>query len=175
MNKKSIIKVVEACVLLVIGILFCVSLAMGTEILSIILGASLIAAGTIIVVLSIVNEKSVAGPLALGGLLALTLGIFFIARTAVGYIFELVPFILIVFGSALLVEAFLGYFLRKEKFLAVFIIKLVVAVALIVVGVLLLTVADFREFVALIAGIALILIAIDNIVLEFIKAKRSDE
>ena len=113
MKKESIIRVIEACVLLVIGVLFCVSLAMGTQALSIILGASLIAAGTVIVILSAINEKTILSAVAMGGLLALSLGIFFIVRNAIGYIMEAVPFVLIVFGSALLIDAFIGYYARK--------------------------------------------------------------
>ena len=171
MKKQSVIKVVEACVLLIIGVLFCVSLAMGTQALSIILGASLIVAGPVLVILAAINEKSITTPIALGGLFAIAIGIFFIAANAVGYIFAVVPYVLIVFGAALLVDAFLGYYARKEKVIAIFVIKIIVAVALITVGILLLTVADFAEYVSLIIGIALILVAIDNIVLEFIKAK----
>ena len=171
MKKESVFRIIEACVLLVIGVLFCVSLAMGTEALSIILGASLIAAGAVIVILSLANEKSVFTPISLGGLLAIALGVAFIVGNVVAFIFSIIPYILLVFGSALFIEAFLGYFLRKEKLLAAFIIKLVLGVVLIVVGVLLLTVADFKNYVALIVGIALIILAIANIALEFYKAK----
>ena len=171
MKKQSVIRIIEACVLLVIGVLFCVSLAMGTQVLSIILGSALIAAGAVIVILSVVNDKTVTSTIALGGLLSLSLGIFFIVANAVAFIFAIVPYVLLVFGSALFIEAFLGYFLRKEKIVAVFVIKLVVGAALITVGALLLTVNGFADYVALIIGIALILLAIDNIALEFIKAK----
>ena len=173
MKKESVFRVIEACVLLVIGVLFCVSLAMGTEVLSIILGSALIAAGAVIVILSAVNEKTITSPMALGGLLALSLGIFFIVANAVGFLFQIVPFLLIVFGSALFIEAFLSYFGRKEKSLFVFVVKLVVGIALVVIGILLLTVADFGQYVALVVGIALILIAIDNIILEFYKTKKN--
>ena len=173
MKKESVFRIIEACVLLVIGVLFCVSLAMGTEVLSIILGSALIASGAVIVILSAVNDKTITSPMAIGGLLALALGIFFIVANAVGFIFQVVPFLLIVFGSALFIEAFLSYFGRKEKSMFVFVVKLIIGAALVVIGILLLTVADFGQYVALVVGIALILIAIDNIVLEFYKAKNN--
>ena len=173
MKKESLFKVIEACVLLVIGVLFCVSMAMGLEVLSIILGSALIAAGAIIVILSLVKDKSVLSPIALGGLLALALGIFFIAANAVDYIFRLVPFILIVFGSGLFIDGFLGYFARNEKVIFAFVMKLVIGAALIVVGVLLLTVPEFSNYVALIVGISLILIAVINLVVEFTKASKN--
>lgn len=172
MKKENVIKVIEACVLLVIGVLFCVSLAMGTEVLSIILGSSLIVAGVIIVILSAVNDRSIMTPMSLGGLLALSLGIFFIAANAVGFILAVVPYALLVFGTGLIVEAFLAFFARNEKVVPIFVIKLVVGVILVVVGILLLTIPEVRDYVALIVGIALIIIAIDNIALEFIKANR---
>ncbi len=174
MKKESVIKILEACVLLIVGVLFCVSLAVGTEVLSIIIGASLIAAGTVIIILSLIKDKSVLTPISLGGLLALSLGIFFIVANAIGFIFSYVPYLLLVAGSAIFIDAFLSYFVKKEKVLAVFIIKLIIGAGLITVGALLITVADFKEYVALIVGIALIIIAISNIVLEFYKAKKAD-
>ena len=171
MKRQSVIKIIEACVLLVIGILFCVSLAMGTNVLSIILGSALIAAGSVIIILSIVTERSVATPIALGGLFALAIGIFFIVANAVAFIFAVIPYILIVFGSGIVIDAFLGYFAREERILGIFIVKLIVGAALITVGALLLAIPEFADYVALIVGIALILLAIDSIVLEFIKAK----
>ena len=175
MKKESIFKVIEACALLVLGVLFCVSLAWAGNVLSIILGSSCIAIGAVIVVVAAVKDKSVVSPIALGGLLALTLGIFFIvANIVMQFINSFVPYVLIVFGSALFVDAFLAYFVRKEKVLAPFIIKLVIGAALITVGALLLTISDFAQYISLIIGIALILIAITNLAVEFIKADKTE-
>lgn len=174
MKKESLYKVIECCALIVIGVLFCVSLAWAENVLSIILGSALIAGGVVIQTLSVIKDKSVVSPIALGGLLALALGIYFIVVNAVGIIFTFVPYILIVFGSALFIDAFIGYFARKEKVVAALVIKLVIGAALITVGILLLTVGDFAKYVALIVGIALILVGITNIVLEFAKAEKSN-
>lgn len=175
MKKESIFKVIEACALLVLGVLFCVSLAWAGNVLSIILGSSCIAIGAVIVVVAAVKDKSVVSPIALGGLLALTLGIFFIvANIVMQFINSFVPYVLIVFGSALFVDAFLAYFVRKEKVLVPFIIKLVIGAALITVGALLLTISDFAQYISLIIGIALILIAITNLAVEFIKADKAE-
>ena len=173
MKKENVLKVIEACMLLVLGVLFCVSLAWAGNVLSIILGSSCIAVGTIIVVVAAIKDKSVVSPIALGGLLALTLGIFFIvANIVMQFITSFVPYVLIVFGSALFIDAFLGYFVRKEKVLVPFIIKLVIGAALITVGALLLTIAEFADYISLIIGIALILIAITNLAIEFVKAEQ---
>ena len=173
MKKENVLKVIEACMLLVLGVLFCVSLAWAGNVLSIILGSSCIAVGTVIVVVAAIKDKSVVSPIALGGLLALTLGIFFIvANIVMQFITSFVPYVLIVFGSALFIDAFLGYFVRKEKVLVPFIIKLVIGAALITVGALLLTIAEFADYISLIIGIALILIAITNLAIEFVKAEQ---
>ena len=173
MKKENILKVIEACMLLVLGVLFCVSLAWAGNVLSIILGSSCIAVGSVIVIVAAIKDKSVVSPIALGGLLALTLGIFFIvANIVMQFITSFVPYVLIVFGSALFIDAFLGYFVRKEKVLVPFIIKLVIGAALITVGALLLTIAEFADYISLIIGIALILIAITNLAIEFVKAEQ---
>ena len=175
MKKESLYKVIECCALIVIGVLFCVSLAWAENVLSIILGSALIAGGVVIIAMSLVKDKSVVSPIALGGLLALALGIYFIVANAVGIIFSFVPYILIVFGSALFIDAFIGYFARKEKVVAALVIKLVIGAALITVGILLLTVGDFAKYVSIIVGVSLILVGITNIVLEFAKANKSKE
>ena len=172
MKKESIIKIIEACVLLVLGVLFCVSYAMGTEVLSIILGVALIVAGTAILVMNIIKEKSTISSIALAGLLALSLGIYFVARNGVAIIFSVVPFVLIVFGSALFIDAFIGYFARKEKVIVAFIVKLIVGAALVTIGALLLAEVIGADLVGIFIGVALILVAIINIVVEFFKANK---
>ena len=173
MKKESIIKIIEACVLLVLGVLFCVFGAIeGNSILSTILGIALIVAGTAILVMSIIKDKSTIAPIGLAGLLAISLGIFFIVADVVNIIYEFVPYILLVFGSALFIDAFIGYFARKEKVIAAFIIKLIVGAALITIGALLLTNVIGNQAVGIIVGVALILIAIVNIVIEFFKANK---
>ena len=172
MKRESLIKIIEACVLLVLGVLFCVSYAMGTEALSIILGVALIVGGTAINVMSIIKDKSTFSSIALLGLLALSLGIYFIVRNAVAIIFDVVPFVLVVFGSALFIDAFIGYFARKEKVIVAFIVKLVVGAALIVIGSLLLAGVIGADLVGIFIGVALILVAIINIVVEFFKVNK---
>ena len=175
MNKKSVIRIIEACILLVIGVLFCISKVWAAGVLSTILGIGLIIGGTVIVVLSIINEKALVGPLAIGGLLAITLGIFFIVANTIEYLMGLVPWLLIVFGSAMFIEAFLGYFLRKEKNTTMFVIKLIIGIVLIVLGILLLTVPEFNKAVEIILGVALIVVAFISIASEFIRTNRTAE
>ena len=173
MKKESLLRIIEACVLLILGVLFCVAKAWETgKVLSIILGVALIVAGTAIFLMSVIKDKSTIAPIGLAGLLAIALGIFFIVVEAVNIIFAFVPYLLIVFGSALFIDAFIGYFARKEKVLIAFIIKLVVGAVLIVVGSLLLCSADFQEFVSIVIGVSLILLAIVSIVVEFFKANK---
>lgn len=175
MKRESLYKVIEACALLVLGVLFCVSLAWAGNVLSIILGASCIAIGAIIVVVAAIKDKSVVSPIALGGLLALTLGIFFIvANIVMQFINSFVPYVLIVFGSALFIDAFLGYFIRKEKLMVPFIFKIVIGAGLITVGALLLTIADFAQYISIVIGVALILVAIINLAIEFSKADKAE-
>lgn len=53
MKKESVLRIVEACVLLVLGIPFCVSTAVAVNFLSIVIGVGLIAGGTALIVISL--------------------------------------------------------------------------------------------------------------------------
>lgn len=171
MKKESVLRIVEACVLLVLGVLFCVSTAVAVNFLSIVIGVGLIAGGTALIVISLVKDKSLFNNFGLGGALILTLGIFFIARDALGFLFSITPFLLIVLGSLFVIEAFLSYFANNNKNKGLFVIRLIVGIAFATVGILLLTIPEFANWVGLIIGIAFILIALAAIISEFNKAK----
>ena len=66
-EKKDVKNVVVAAVLLVVGILFCFSSAMGNKALSWIIGSALILTG----VLSVINSFSIKKPTPLGRLVAI--------------------------------------------------------------------------------------------------------
>ena len=171
MKKESVLRIVEACVLLVLGVLFCVSTAVAVNFLSIVIGVGLIAGGTALIVISLVKDKSLFNNFGLGGALILTLGIFFIARDALGFLFSITPFLLIVLGSLFVIEAFLSYFANNNKNKGLFVVRLIVGIAFATVGILLLTIPEFANWVGLIIGIAFILIALAAIISEFNKAK----
>ena len=170
MKKESVLRIIEACVLLVLGVLFCVSKAVAVNFLSIVIGIGLIASGTALIIISLVKDKTLFNNFGMGGGLALTLGIFFIAANALDFLFRITPFLLIVFGSMFLIEAFIAYFGTKKSSKGLFVLRLVVGAIFVTVGILLLTIAEFANWVSLIIGIAFILIAIAAIIAEFNKA-----
>ena len=171
MKKDSVLRIVEACVILVLGVLFCVSKSVAINFLSITIGIGLIAGGVALIVISLVKDKSLFNPYGLGGAFALTVGIFFIARDALQFLFQITPFLLIVFGAAFLAEAFIAYFGTRKSSSTMFAIRLIIAVVFITVGILLLTVEAFSDWVALIIGIAFILIAIAAMITEFTRSQ----
>ena len=121
--------------------------------------------------LGFVKNKSLFNNFGLGGALILTLGIFFIARDALGFLFAITPFLLIVLGSLFVIEAFLSYFANNNKNKGLFVVRLIVGIAFVTIGILLLTIPEFAKWVGLIIGIAFILIALSAIISEFNKAK----
>ena len=163
MSKEKIIALVEAGVLLVVGILFCFGLA--TDVLSVIVGAGLIIAGVVFLAISFVGTKSLLTNVGFGGGLLLALGIYCLAATAVEIIFTFVPYLLIVGGSIIILDGIFGKFVNKHDVLVVFIIKLVIGIALVVIGILLLTVPEFAQAVSIIFGVTIILLAIYAIVM----------
>ena len=159
-KQVDLMMLVRACVLLVVGILFCISPVMGTKALSLILGIALIVLGVVFVTLAIVKEKSLIVPWALIGFLAISLGIYGIIVNAIGRIAGFVPYVLIPFGVLLVADAFMGRFWRKEKSTFLFIVKLVLGIAGLALGICLLTIESFKTYASVVLGAAIIALSI---------------
>ena len=160
MKKEKIVALIEAGVILVIGILFCLSEALGIEVLSTIFGVTLIVGGTIYLAISLVVKKGLISIAGFTGGLLISLGILSIVTNIMALIFAFLPYFLIVIGSLVLIDAFLGKFVRNDDLLVVFVLKLVIGAVLITLGILLLTVAEFARFASIIFGASLIVISI---------------
>lgn len=159
---------IVSIVLLVIGILFCCSLSMGTKALSIVIGISLIVLGATMLATSYLATKGLIAGVAIGGGSVLAIGIMFIVDNLAGLIIGYVPFFLIVVGSIIIVDAILAVALRKEG-IVVFVVEFLIGAIALVLGCCLRYVDGFAEYTALIVGIIIILYSVYSIVKIFIK------
>ena len=171
---EKLSSIIEAAVLLAIGVLFCfcTNPAEGSELIGYIIGASAILAGVIFFVVSLVLHKALFSPEAFSGALFLSFGIMFVVNPILGgQIMEFGIYFLIVLGAAIFGDAFLRYFVRKNKALVPFIVSLVVGAIALTLGILLLTIEDFKTFTYVVLGVILILYAVFTVLSAFLGVK----
>ena len=173
LSNEQIMNIVNAVLLIVLGILFCISLAVAEYTISIILGVGLLVVGIIFIVLSISNSKSLLTASGFIGAVLLGLGIMFIVTNVIGYLFSAIPYLLTTIGAIIFADAFIGYFVRKDKNALALALKLLIGAALIAIGICMLTVEDFAGYVGLIFGIALIIIGLYMLIAVFVGKKMS--
>ena len=118
MNKLSSSEMktlIIATLLMVIGILFCCSIAMGINGLSVVIGFILLVIGILFVINTILNNKETFTKDGLIGIAISTLGIMFIIDRLAGLIFSFIPWFLIIFAIVLIIETMLDKFYYKSS------------------------------------------------------------
>jgi len=160
LNLDQLKKLVLAVLLIVIGILFCCSLAMGINGLSTVVGFILLVIGILFISYTLINHKNALTTNGIIGVIILTLGILFTVHKLAGLIFTFIPWFLIVFGSVIIIDALLGKFLRKDDNLTIFIIKIVIGIISIILGICLRTIDRFAEYASVMLGILMIVYSV---------------
>ena len=169
---KKTEEIVKYTAMALIGVLFCFSNSIGQKVLSIVLGSTLIVFGFVMLIITLINEQSVLKTSAVVGLIICALGVLCISENIVGGLFSIIPYILMTLGVGFIIDAFLGYFWRKDESTALFVLKLVLGVALVTFGILILTVGKVAQFVGIVFGRTLIVYGIYNII--YLIAKKND-
>jgi len=169
LNVEDLKKVVLSVLLIIIGILFCCSLAMGIDGLSVVIGLTLMVAGVLMIVSTMLNSNGILNIIGLIGVVIISFGLLFIVNKLAGVIIAYIPWLLLVFGIVLIVDTFLGKFIRKESNNLNFIIKLVVGIVAFVLGLCLLIIDGFLKYSSIIVGIVMIIYAIYLLFLVFLK------
>ena len=169
---KKTEEIVLNAALILVGVMFIFSNYLGEKLLSIIFGTALIILGLVMFIVTLINERSVLKAPAIFGLVILALGIFCIVQNIASWVFTFIPYFLIILGVGLIVDAFLGYFWREDEGMALFILKLVIGCALIVLGILILTVDAVTRIMGIIFGISVIVYGLYNII--YLLAKKKD-
>lgn len=131
--------------------------------LDIIIGVLFTLEGACAILISLLVKKRFVSPLSLSGALSLALGIYCFVQgfiyTFLAVFLDFVPFLLIVVGSLLVLQALLTFALSKKKNLVLFIVQLVYGAIILTFGILLLTVFDEMSKKHIILGIVLCVFA----------------
>ena len=159
-DNKRFMSILYIAVLFIFGIVFCVASYMAAAAISWIIGLAMIFGAVMLLVSSYDSTHSVA---TLEGLMAAAigaLGILFIVRQLGSHVYYYIPYILIVWGALIVVDAILFRVVRSNKSATIFALEFVLGVCSIVLGVLLLLLDDFAKYGSLVFGIVLIVSAI---------------
>ncbi len=170
-DNKRLMSMIYIVVLFIFGIVFCVASYMAAAAISWIVGLTLIFGAGMLLFSSYESTRSVA---TLEGLMAAAIGAFgvlFIVRQLGSHVYGYIPYILIVWGSLLVIDAILFRVVRSNKSATIFALEFVLGVCSIVLGVLLLLLKDFAPYGSLVFGIVLIVSAIFQLYL-FLAYKR---
>ena len=173
LNSEELKTIVIAVLLMVIGILFCCSLSIGIDGLSVVIGLILLIIGVLFLVNCFIGNKGIFAIEGILGTIILSLGILFMVHKLAGLIFAYIPWLLVVFGCVVLIDAFLGKYTRNESIVS-FVIKLVVGVVAIVLGLCLELIDGFVEYASIILGIVMILYSAYMIYNFFVKNKSAE-
>ena len=156
-RKIETAEIVNAVILLALGVLFCFKIA--ATAIGIMIGVAMTALGLLNLILMARNGKSFASLAGIANSALIAVGIVFIAKHFLSVFLGLIPYILIVVGFVIMIDAFLARFVRKAGVL-LFVIELVVAVACIALGFCLLFVDGFAGAASIVFGVFLILLSI---------------
>ena len=128
MNKlisSNIVNIMFSVLIMVVGILFCCSLAIVIDGLSVIIGLILLLIGIVYLVNSMFSTQGVVSGRGISGCLIVSLAVIFMVHKLAALVFVYIPWLLMIGGVVLLLDAFAGKFLKEESGYFNFIVKLV--------------------------------------------------
>ena len=156
-----------AVVLLVVGILFCFSLAMGINALSYIIGVCIIIAGGASILNTALTKKTTLNYSAIIGATIIALGILFIEYRLASILFSFVPWLLAVVGVIVVADAILKKLSQNNN--VVFVTELIVGILILALGLCLKYIPGFMEFSSIMLGIIIIIYASYLLIMVFTK------
>ena len=178
--RKKINYWITALVIALFGILFIVIGASDNNqdvirTLDIIIGVLFLIEGSVAILISILVKKRFVTPLSLSGAVSLSLGIYCLVTNGfitglLALFLDYVPYLLLVLGCLLLLQAFLTFFLSKKKNMPLFVIQLVYGAIILTFGILGLTVFKDVDTKFIILGVIMCVFATYIIVASFIPA-----
>lgn len=159
-GKNELKLIILSALVFIFGILFCCATKTAVNVLSVIIGIIFILSGSLLIIESILTKKSSFNSDSASGAFALAFGILFIVKELGWLILEYIPYILIVLGVIILIDAILIMAIKNRKNVFAFVYELILGIIVLVLGILLLSNDDFREYASLVFGITLIVYAI---------------
>lgn len=171
MNKinENLKTLIPSVLLIVLGVLFCCSLAIGISGLSILIGIILIFAGVMLLINSLINTKTIINLQGILGACVVSMGIIFISRHLAGIIFAFIPCFLITLAICLVLDILNDTLIKKEFVIAKFLTKLIIAIVSLTLGLCLLLINGFMEYSSIVLGIVMIVFGIYLIISALIK------
>ena len=155
---EKTMSLIIACVLLLAGILFCISPAIGEASAGIVIGIGVILVGLILGMKDFLTEKTLISRGVLIGSAIAALGIYCAADgSIVSKVIGVIPYVLITAGVCITADAILLKTIREKNNNKKFGIELSVGIACIVLGCLIFALSFFRKALAVIIGILLII------------------
>ena len=173
LKEKEVKNIAVAAILLVVGVLFCCSLAMTNLVLSYVIGTSIIVAGVLVIVNVATAKKPLLSSEGLIGAAIVAFGILFAGNVLTSLVFRYIPFLLICVGALVIADCIIKFV--KERETAKFVIVLIVGALIIALGFCLKYVDGFSNFTALILGIVMIVYAIFMLASVFVKKDKKKE
>lgn len=174
LTKSAMSSLLVSGIILVIGILFCCSLSMGVGGISILIGISMIISGVMILVNCVIANKNLLGMDGIMGSSIVAFGLMFSAKKMAGLIFDFIPFILIVFGACVIVDACVKKFKTKRISVSGFIGELLIGAITMALGFCLKFVAAFSAYASLTLGIILIVYSVIEICSIFVNKEKGE-
>ena len=164
-GNQDLSKILTIIILLVFGVLFCCSLAMGVAAISWTVGIFLIVAAVLLFISSYMETKSITAYSGIMSAAIAAFGVYFIVDHLAGIIIGYIPYLLIFIGGYLIIDSFLYLTVRHGKENLVFGVELALGAVSLALGLCLLFIDDFKEYASLMFGIILILIAVQQIIM----------
>ena len=163
-------QVVVAAVLIVLGILFCVSIA-ALDVINVIIGVGFIVAGAVLLVAELVKHKSISTSSGILGGILVAFGVAIIVLNWLGALATLLVIALMVIGALYIVDSVLLIAWRDRKNVKGFAVELAIGAVAFTLGMCLWFVPEFGEFANLVFGIILILYGLYLLVDAFLRKK----
>ena len=127
--------------------------------LDIIIGVIFLLEGSAAILVSILFKKHFVSPLSMFGAISLSLGIYCLVKSFIGtfllLFLDFVPYLLIVVGTLMLLQALVTFFLGKKKDVVLFVIQLVYSGIILTFGILGLTVFEKNDVKFIVLGVIL--------------------
>lgn len=171
-ENKQIRTIVLSCIVLVLGILFCFSLAMGELALSYIIGTALIIIGVLCVVSAYSNKKEFLNTDGVVGAAIIAFGILFAGNNLTYIIIHFIPFFLIAIGVIIVLDAFFKQF--KDNKTSQFVIELIIGAASIALGFCLKFIPSFNQFCSIMLGVVLIVYSLYTLFITLAKKEGTE-
>ncbi len=172
LTSASVMQIIRAAFVLVLGILFCIS-QVGNA-LSVIIGIALILVGALYIVNAYLKDHRLLTSDGVMGILFIAFGIMFWEDRMMNQVFAFIPWILITAGVVVIVDSILRMYVAYTIDMKNFVIELVIGIIVLTLGICLKTIPAFAEFTSIMVGIVLVIYALMMIAGVFLNMDRHE-